>query len=367
MSKIINSEISPIEAPASTQPKKNFLNSINHFRGIAIIFIVMAHCYKPAGWEINSLADKSWFNLMMNGTVFFVFISGFLFHHVFSHRWDYEKYMCNKAKYMLFPYLLLSLPWIVWHITSGQAPGFHETYANINDASIASTWYVITGRTLTAYWYIPMGMLLYALSPWVMNLLNKKALLNAAIPLLIIAMLVHRPVSNLNAVQSLLYFLPVYLIGVWSSENRNKLFPFIDKYWLVMLLCAIGLAVGQAYLWGHGVLNKGAFELTVPDLMLPQKLLLTFVLLAVLNKFEHIQVAFLQKLAEVSFAIYFIHPWITTPWWMIYDKPDVFNFAGQGSILTTLLVTMGVIAVSYVIAIIFKALLNKNSRFIIGW
>ncbi|MGS0727939.1 acyltransferase family protein, partial [Shewanella sp. 0m-11] len=68
--------------PSISKPKA-FLNSINHFRGIAIIFIVMAHCYRPAGWQIETFADKAWFNLMMNGTVFFVFISGFLFHHVF--------------------------------------------------------------------------------------------------------------------------------------------------------------------------------------------------------------------------------------------------------------------------------------------
>lgn len=79
-----------VSAPKDIKPKK-FLNSINHFRGIAIIFIVMAHCYRPAGWQIETFADKAWFNLMMNGTVFFVFISGFLFHHVFYNRWDYKK------------------------------------------------------------------------------------------------------------------------------------------------------------------------------------------------------------------------------------------------------------------------------------
>ncbi|MFD2165254.1 acyltransferase [Thalassotalea euphylliae] len=353
---------------ASEKPaKKGFLNSINHFRGIAIIFIVMAHCYRPAGWEIETFADKAWFNLMMNGTVFFVFISGFLFHHVFYHRWDYEKYMRNKTKYVFVPYLILSLPWIIWHLTAGNSPDLHGQYASIEDVTSAATWYVVTGRALTAYWYIPMGMMLFALSPWVMDLIKKKSLLTVAIPLFVVAMIIHRPISNLNAIQSLFYFLPVYLFGVWSSENRDKLFPFIDKFWGLMLLAAVALAIGQAHFFGAGVLNKGAFELTVPDLMLPQKILLTLVLLALLNKFEHIQVGFLQKLADVSFAIYFIHPWITTPWWMIYDSPDLAGLAGKGNILTTLVVTMIVIAISYAIALIFKKLLDKKSRYIIGW
>ena len=347
--------------------KKGFLNSINHFRGIAIIFIVMAHCYRPAGWEIETFADKAWFNLMMNGTVFFVFISGFLFHHVFFSRWDYEKYMRNKTKYVFFPYLLLSIPWIIWHLTADASPNLHQLHANIEDITTASSWYVITGRALTAYWYIPMGMMLFAISPWVLDLTRKNALMTVAIPLFIVAMIVHRPISNLNALQSLLYFLPIYLIGVWSSLNKDKLFAVIDKWWWALFIAAAGLAVIQAHLFGAGVLNKGAFELTVPDLMLPQKLLFTFGLLGLLNNFEHVEVKWLQKLAEASFAIYFIHPWLTTPWWMIYQSPDIFGFSGQGNILTTLVVTAGVILISYVIAVIIRKLFAKKSRYIIGW
>ncbi len=352
-----------------TQPKKStgFLNSINHFRGIAIIFIVMAHCYRPAGWQIETFADKAWFNLMMNGTVFFVFISGFLFHHVFYHRWDYKKYMKSKTKFVFLPYLLLSLPWIVWHLTVGTDPMMHKELADITAPAQAASWYVITGRTLTAYWYIPMGMMLFALSPWVMYLIKKQQVLYYAIPLLLIAIMVHRPISNLNAIQSLVYFLPVYLLGVWGSAHRDKLFPFIDKYWLPMLLAGVALALIQAEYFGAGVLNKAPFEMTVPDLMLPQKILLTLVILAILNKFEHVSIAPLQKLAEVSFAIYFIHPWITTPWWMIYDSPDLFGLAGKGNIFTTLIVTLVVVAISYAIAIVIKKMLSKRSRYLIGW
>ena len=180
-------------------------------------------------------------------------------------------------------------------------------------------------------------------------------------------MYIHRPVSNLNAIQSLGYFLPIYLIGVWSSAHRDKLFPFIDKYWLLMLITAVALAYLQAYFYGAGVLNKAAFESTVPDLMLPQKLLLNFVLLAILNKFEHISIKPLQKLAEVSFAIYFIHPWITTPWWMIYNSPDLLGLAGRGNILTTLAATLLITGISYVIAILIKKMFNKRSRYLIGW
>lgn len=358
-------EAKAAQSPAPT--KKKFLNSINHFRGIAIIFIVMAHCYRPAGWHIETFADKAWFNLMMNGTVFFVFISGFLFHHVFASRWDYEKYMVNKTKYVFVPYFLLSLPWIVWHLTTAPDPTLHLTHASISDTTTAATWYVVTGRALTAYWYIPMGMMLFALSPWVLKLQRSNRLLHFAIPLAIVAMLIHRPISNLNAIQSLVYFLPIYLFGAWSSQHRDKLFVFIDKYWFIMLLAAIALALGQAHYFGAGVLNKPAFVLDVPDLMFPQKILLTLVILALLNKIEHISIGFLQKLAEASFAIYFIHPWITTPWWMIYDSPDLFNLNQQGNILTTLLVTALVMFISYLIAITIRKLLNKRSRYLIGW
>jgi peptidoglycan/LPS O-acetylase OafA/YrhL len=60
------------------------LNSFNHFRAIAITFIVAGHCFGLTGMAITSMMEKTIANLLLGGTSLFVFISGFLFHHIFS-------------------------------------------------------------------------------------------------------------------------------------------------------------------------------------------------------------------------------------------------------------------------------------------
>ncbi|GAA5215812.1 acyltransferase [Corallincola platygyrae] len=344
-----------------------FLNSINQFRGMAILFIVFAHVYRMAGWEIDTVTEGALFNLMMNGTVFFVFISGFLFHHVFHHRRGFGKYFGNKCKFVLLPYLLLSLPWIIWHLTSSEGPMFHQELAGIDNPALAAGWYVITGRTLTAYWYIPMGMMLFALCPVFKWLTNKGWVIYTAIPLLIVAVYVHRPIGNLNAIQSLVYFLPIYLIGIWVSAHRDKAFPWMDRYWWLLLVVAIALAFIQSAFLEAGPMNKAAFEPGPPDLMLLQKLALSLAIMALLNKLGEKEIPLFPQLADTSFAIYFIHPWITTPWWMIFDEPDLLGIQQYGGWVTAVLLTLVITLISMLIAMGIKKLMGKRSRYLIGW
>ena len=69
-----------------------YLNFINYFRGFAILLIVMGHLFEITkvfdynNPQLNSLFTKICFPLITGGTALFVFISGFLFHHIFYAR-----------------------------------------------------------------------------------------------------------------------------------------------------------------------------------------------------------------------------------------------------------------------------------------
>ena len=109
--------------------QKKFLNSINYFRGIAIIIIVMAHSYGIAHWNIYrnpSTFDQFFYSLNLNGSVFFIFISGFLYNHIFYPRFNYKKFMLKKAKFVLVPYLVCSvIP--IWYAVSSIERNFGST------------------------------------------------------------------------------------------------------------------------------------------------------------------------------------------------------------------------------------------------
>jgi len=69
------------------------LRSFEYFRAVAIVLIVIGHTYDISGWQIDSFGDRVLANLISGGTSLFVFISGFLFHHVFYPKFVYRKLM----------------------------------------------------------------------------------------------------------------------------------------------------------------------------------------------------------------------------------------------------------------------------------
>ncbi|MCC0177652.1 hypothetical protein I4641_11750 [Waterburya agarophytonicola K14] len=100
--------------------KKRFLNSINYFRGIAILIIVFGHSYGLSEININTLFDRAFFSLMKHGSVYFIFISGFL---LMSWLATYEEtnikalnQLAQKsfAIYFIHPILMSSGRWILF-------------------------------------------------------------------------------------------------------------------------------------------------------------------------------------------------------------------------------------------------------------
>ena len=83
------------------------INSFNHFRAIAIIFIIAGHSFGIVGMEFDTLLEASIRNIIKGGTSLFVFISGLLFHHVFYQKYHYKNFFIKKCNHVLVPYLIL--------------------------------------------------------------------------------------------------------------------------------------------------------------------------------------------------------------------------------------------------------------------
>ena len=61
-----------------TKKSSKFLRYIHNFRGFAILTIVASHSIYHLRWS-NEIIEKIGHVLIVNGTVYFVFIAGFLF------------------------------------------------------------------------------------------------------------------------------------------------------------------------------------------------------------------------------------------------------------------------------------------------
>ncbi|MDO9424780.1 MAG: acyltransferase [Methylobacter sp.] len=347
------------------------LNSFDYFRGLAILFIVVGH--SSAYWTMESFYEKVFTNLIIGGTTFFVFISGFFFHHVFYPKFQYQQFILKKAKYVLLPYTLLSLIGVACFVFYLDRPPYAEIF--ITDQT--NSWYQYirlyvqywwTGSILDAYWYIPFIMIIFALSPLFIKQIQLpiKVQVGLFIFLLCISTLIHRPAHNLSPIHSVIYFIPVYMLGIICSIEKVRVFKFIEGKSVILGLSVALMSAAQILIYNtYGNFHKESmFSYEGIDMIVLQKILMCFFLLSVTQKFEHKDLPFLKYIASASFAIYFIHPWIL----YFFDYLSVFKrFNFLPGVLGSVITVPLVIAICLSIAAMFKWALASKSRFVIGW
>ncbi|NOQ81087.1 MAG: acyltransferase family protein [Methylophaga sp.] len=344
------------------------LNSFNHFRAIAIIFIIAGHSYDLVGMEIGGLFDNSIRNLITGGTSLFVFISGFLFHHVFYPKYQYKKFMIKKCSNVFLPYLILGFIPVCLYVLmkkDGWDGYFLPTgHGLVSEYIVPGLKYYISGRFLTAYWYIPFILATFILSPLHIKYIHQNFKFQLSIILFfsIISILIHRPVSNISVIQSILYFTPIYLIGITTSIHKEKVNKYLNSKEWYLISIVILLATFQAYLGNVGNYHKPPFQFGSIDLMYFQKIVLCFFFMIFLNRFETYNSPIVHNVASTSFTAFFIHPFIL---WILSRLE--FDFIKQNSWLIFAIFVVVIAYCCVAIAKLFKKILPKYSRNIIGY
>jgi len=348
-----------------------YLKSFDYFRGLAILFIVAGH--SSAYWPMESFYGKMLANLITGGTTFFVFISGFFFHHVFYPKFQYKQFIVKKMKYVLLPYTGLSLTGVVCFVFYLDSPPYAEVF--ITDQT--NSWYQYiwlcvqywwTGSILDAYWYIPFIMIIFALSHLFIKQIQLpiKVQVGLFIFLLCISSLIHRPVHNLSPIRSVIYFIPVYMLGIICSIEKIRVFKVTEGKSVILGLSVVLMSAAQILIYNrYGNFHKETlFSYEGIDMIIFQKILMCFFLLSVIQKFENKDIPFLKYIASASFAIYFIHPWIL----YFFDYLSVFeSFNFLPGVLGSGVTLSSVMVLSLAIAAIIKWVFPNQSRFVIGW
>lgn len=362
---------------ASAQPqacKPVYLNSLNYFRGLAILFIIAGHCFQLAGWHVDAFYEKLIVNLIKGGTAFFVFISGYLFHHIFAPKFRYRTFMSKKIKFVLMPYVIVSALPLIYYVVVRQG-GPHAELIYSGGGGLWAQYiqpilkYLWTGRLFDAYWYVPFVMVVFALSPLFLRYLKmarpaRLLLMSAAMA---VAMLIHRPVHNISVLQSVIYFVPVYLMGMNISLDKDRVLKYLTgKEWLIAFGMLALAAVQVAFYSNYTNLHKPALEWAGLDILLLQKMLGCLFFYVFFNRFEYRNWPRLKTLAAASFALYFLHP----PVILLIKKTDVLDLPLLHQIPG--IVAWGVwcvvvTALSFGIAAAIRKCFTKYSRQMIGW
>lgn len=345
--------------------RKERLVEFDYLRGLAIALIVLGHSIFLAQPVFPLLLE----NLLRGGTGLFVFISGFFFHRVFYPRFDYPQFIAKKVRVLLIPFLTISMVALFIRMLGWwqDGVGWQQTLLN--------TWYTLrNGYVLYPHWYIPFILLTFLCSPLHLAYIRAHLLvqIGAFAVFAFIAVLMHRPESNSNFLQSLIYFTPYYLLGILFSQYEQALRVWHLPLLIAGVLMVAATALAQTYLWVHiGNYHTAAFHYAGWDLQFIQTLFGCITMLALCR---HIRWPWLQQhlrwLAGLSFPIFFIHPLLTIALENIAALDAMKSFFPVPDVSTSLLVFTVVFLVQFYgtagIAVAIKHFAGTFSNRLIG-
>ncbi|MFT6044222.1 MAG: fucose 4-O-acetylase-like acetyltransferase [Porticoccaceae bacterium] len=347
--------------------------ALDYFRAVSIIVIVAGHSFIFMSWQIDMISEKILTNVVKGGTSLFVFISGFFLCYRYSKGFQLIVFMNSKIKFVILPYLVMTVLTYLFHNWNDIQFLLHQPYlSSMTDALLEHARllgiYALNGQISFAYWYIPFIFCIFLMSP--LFLIYSRANVWLRVILLFVALcvasVVHRPVSNLNVIHSIVYFTPIYFLGINVGVGWEYFRQPIQKLYLIFGSVALGIACLQAYFSDvngnshkHVMFAMGSF-----DYMIWQKAFLSLFLLGLCLKIQHIKFRTLTLFGSTSFAVYFLHAWVLE---RLSHATIITSLRPDNSILAWVYITVVAFGFSLGIAILTKRFLGRRSRYFIGY
>jgi peptidoglycan/LPS O-acetylase OafA/YrhL len=345
-----------------------FLPYIQNLRGAAILFVVGVHARGNAGeWE-DSMHAHTFFQTLFdsregNGTVMFIFIAGFLFQHLYAENFNFRKYLNQKIRFVVIPYILISIPLIAFRLNSGIES---EWYPDSMAAKFLLL--LLTGAHLAPFWFISTIVLFYISAPLFYRV-DRPGFYRYGLPiLLLICFFTYRPYDNANPFFAYIHYLPVYILGMFVarykdqilSSSRLLLIPLIGIYGVIITLEMTALFPHREMITFEQVIMSGVFEF---NFYMLKALLLCFIALMFFHEFVGRRILVLEVLGEYSFGIYFLHfIFIIVSKHILARVHPEFSF----SFFSFLAFMTCILAISTLTVFVIKRLSGSYSRIVIG-
>ena len=353
-----------------------FLNEFNYFRGLAIIFIVWGHIISVLGVMPLLKKDNTLFTLLFrsfyaniwNGTALFVFISGFLFYHIFYQRgFDYPKFIKQKIRNVFCPYCVAVLVLFLMRVVSQTS--MHKS------GWLADPLGLIYKHCMfySALWYIPFVMVLFLASPIFIRYIEcgKNVQIGVWVLSVIIAMLVPR--NNPNPIQGFIHWTPFYFLGIYCAMNYDWL-QHINKYKKCLFFCIYCILIYYCAGHNHFISKSYAFKFDTLfkswDLIVIHKSMLCIIGIWVLKWVADQNWPTVHNILDVfakySFSVFFFQNYVIFL---------IRRFGGSGSLtylglwkfsLAAFVITISACALCVALASVIKKLTGKYSRMLIG-
>lgn len=363
------------------KPKREMLNYINVFRGLAILLILAGHTMQIG--TNGSLLKSISFEVWAGGTALFIFISGFLFQHL-SSKFEYKNYLQKKWKNVIIPYILTAIPGIILCFCMPLAYG--NPFDGLNPLAQIGV-FLTTGRVHNVpTWFIPMIVIFFILS-YLLLYLEKKNWLYKLLPLLFLITIflprmdiepsyvvnmdyLHKYIAYLKYVISgFIHFTSMYVFGMYLSKYKDRIDVFYDKRYFFIFLMII-TSIADIYFNHSGMFFNGTVS----------KIFLTVIVLGYLKHYDELIKShekinhWLDVTAKYSFGLFFIHWYFVFAFNQIFSQQPVIPVNNSTEFyIATLIVCLRylfVLFASFLTLFIIKTILKKlkieNTRSFIG-
>jgi peptidoglycan/LPS O-acetylase OafA/YrhL len=352
---------------ARPEGKAAFLPYIHSFRAVAIVGVVASHL--DLDWPPGSFSARVVISLAQNASAMFLFVAGFLFQHL-SAGFSYPKYLKSKLWNVIVPYILVSLPLLTYqYVRKVGVYGPRSLDLHFANPLLQGAWALLVAAHMPApLWFVPAISVLYLVAPLLIAIDRTPRWYWIVPPLLLTAMLCHRPLPVNRIGHALIYFAPAYLTGMWFSRYRERTMRFVDANLGKLFAAFIGVELGSLVLLHRsGALFSHvpfSFEGGVLDFNMPNKLLLSFALIGLLARCDALVGSKLDYLAGASFGVFFVHEYVIMLTqrvvfrWRHHElEGNVANFVALVTFFT--LASLGLVA-------LVRAILGKRSRYVVG-
>jgi len=327
----------------------NRIGYIHNFRGLAVLFIVVTHTLSLFEWRGSPELERFLKYLVANGTTFFLFISGFLFEYLKA-RYEVLDYWGKKLRFVVLPYLLVSIPALVVFVfvtsRQGMRAGFNEM-SHLQQIE----YFLLTGKHLAPFWFIPTIVSFYLVSPVIRGAFHNDRVFWALPFLFVLPAFIHR--SDIGLL-NVLHFLPIWVLGMLMCRFRQTAEPMLRRHlWLLLIL---SLALGIAEL----AFTRGTH--TYLDYL--QKTVLILLLLAVMLRLESLATPWLSWAGALSFGIFFVHSYVITTLKFAFEC-SLGRLPAGGVPQLMLAAAVAVLASALIVKAVIR-LFGRRSRYVIG-
>lgn len=351
---------------------RTYLPYIHNLRGLAILFVVGVHATGlQYDWKSHPVVDRFLENIFDpsegNGTVLFLFIGGFLFQYLTHQKFEFGKYIEQKFKVIILPYLLISIPIVLIRAWSN-----FDSLAlpdNFDDRSVLFKimYFLVTGTHMPPFWFITTIVLIYFSAPLLHASDNEKFYKYIFPFILLTCFFTYRPLHNANPFLAYIHFVPIYVLGMWASYYRNDIlssktfcYAVIGGYATISILNFEGWTPLARTLTFQDVIPGGTIFF---NFYILKSILLCLLLLIILHRLQDRPMPFIELLGNYSFGIFFVHYFFISISRKLLEMADITIEFSLPIYFAYFVILLGM---SVLIVYLVKKVTGRYSRYFIG-